>query len=655
MTKPNAFKRHVYLNLKTLAEARAIFQTRFSSPPGADARETIPTAEALDRITAAPVFARYSSPRFHNAAMDGIAVRADDTYGAHPDHPLTLTLGQQAFPVNTGHLMPPETDAVIMIEQVQTVDDERVRIEAPAYPWQHVRKVGEDIVATEMVVAQGRRLGPYELGALVAAGIMDVPVRKKPRVVIIPTGSELVSHTEAREREPDPGRLIEFNSVILSALVRRAGGEPVVRDIVPDDYALILEALREAVASDADLAIINAGSSAGSEDYTATAMAELGEVLVHGVTIMPGKPTVLGAVGGKPVIGNPGYPVSAIISFEQFGEPLLARILGVPAAERNVVEVTPSQALPSRLGLEEFLRVRLGRIRGRIVAVPLSRGAGSITTLTRAEGVVRIPVDREGIGTEEPARAELLRPINEIEGGIVAIGSHDNTLDILGDLLRRQYPNFSLSSGNVGSLGGLLTLKRGFSHLAGSHLLDVDTGDYNISYIRRHLNGVPVRLLNLVHREQGFIVQPGNPKNITFFKDLTRPDVRCINRQAGSGTRILLDYNLSLSDIHPEDIKGYESEEYTHMAVAAAVMSGRADAGLAIYSSAKALDLDFVPVTTERYDLVIPEEFWEDEKIQALMSIVRSEGFKDAVMNMGGYDVSHTGEIMWTWDGIGQG
>lgn len=651
MGKPSAYRRHVYLKLKSLSDARDIFLDRFSGL--LPKKETLATVDALDRITAEPVFARISSPSFHAAAMDGIAVSAEDTYGASPDSPRVLSVGVQAFPVNTGHPLPEGTNAVVMIEHVEELDGGHYQIETSAYPWQHVRKVGEDIVATEMVLPQGRRLGPYEMGALVAAGITRLKVKARPRVIIIPTGSELISPDAAETDGIRPGQVVEFNSVILRALVRKSGGDPVIYDVVPDDYEQIASALRRAISEDGDLIIINAGSSAGSEDYTATAISELGEVLVHGVTIMPGKPTILGAIDGKPVIGNPGYPVSAVISFEQFAAPLLANIQGVLSDERPRTAVCPSQPFPSKLGLEEFIRVKLGRIGDRIVAAPLPRGAGSITTLTRADGIIRIPTESEGIGSTDTVEAELIRSMAEIEGTIVAIGSHDNTLDVLGDLLRQRDSNLTLSSSNVGSLGGLLTLKRGYCHIAGSHLLDTESGEYNYSYIRRHLADFPVRLVNLVTREQGFIVLPDNPKRILEFKDLVRPDVAFINRQGGSGTRILLDYNLNTLQLNPADIQGYESEEFTHMAVAVAVLSGRADVGLAVYSSAKALNLDFVPVTTERYDLVIPEAYWDDPKIQTLLEVIRSSQFKEAVKRLGGYGVEQTGELLWTWNGVG--
>lgn len=649
MSKLGTGQRNVYLNLKTRDEALKIFLGRVKLTDRRES-ESLNLNDAHGRVTASPVFARFSSPSFHASAMDGIAVFSDDTFGASEDRPKELELGLTAIPVNTGNPLPKGTNAVIMIEQVEELANNRVRIEAAAFPWQHVRKVGEDIVATEMVLAQNTELSAYELGALAASGHSSVMVRKKPLVHIIPTGSELLS-LDSLDGEPEPGSLVEYNSVLLAALAKEAGGEGFVNDIVPDDFDLIVEALDKAAQGPADLVIINAGSSAGSEDYTAAAINELGEVLVHGVTIMPGKPTILGVVYGKPVIGNPGYPVSAVISFEQFAMPVISGILGVIKKERQKLKVTPAQAIPSKLGLEEFLRVKLGRINDAIVAVPLPRGAGSITTLTQADGIIRIPETSEGIGNEEAVEAELIRTVKEIEGTLVAIGSHDNTLDILGDLMREKDYRVSLSSGNVGSLGGILALKRGHSHFCGTHLLDIETGEYNVSYIKKYLQGMPCRLLNLVTREQGFILPKGNPKGIRDFSDLTREDIIFINRQAGSGTRILFDYNLQKLNIDPDSINGYDHDEYTHMSLAVDVLSGRADAGLGILAAAKALNLDFLPVATESYDLVIPEAFIEDQKIQVMLEVISSPVFKEAVLKLGGYGVERTGEILMKWDG----
>ncbi len=637
--------RHIYLQMKSLEEAQAIFFDRFSFDQYLRP-ESIPAQEAAGRVTAEPVFARFSSPSYHAAAMDGIAVRAETTFGTTVDRPKQLRIGKDATFINTGQIMPEGADAVVMIEHVVVVNEETVRIESAAYPWQHVRKVGEDIVATELIVPQNHLITPYEIGALLNGGVFDVKVKQRPRVLIIPTGSELISQQDLTSGTPPPGRVIESNSAVLGALIRACGGEYLSHPIVPDIFEEILNAVREATAGDADLVIVSAGSSAGSEDYTASVIAELGEVLIHGVTMMPGKPTVLGIIDSKPVIGNPGYTVSAIMAFEKFAQPLISRMLGIREPMRPKIGVRTARKVASKLGIEEFVRVKLGRVKDTVVASSLPRGAGSVTTLTEADGIIRIPNHVEGVKAGEPVEAELLKDLAEIENTVVVVGSHDNTLDILANQMRVRDFRFSLSSSNVGSLGGLIALRNGYCHAAGSHLLDTDTGTYNISYIKRYLPDLRVKLVNLVYRQQGLIVLRGNPKGITGIEDLARDDITFINRQAGSGTRILLEYELAKLDVTPEHIKGYDQEEFTHMSVAVNVLSGAADMGLGIYAAARALNLDFVPIVTEEYDLVIPEEFFEDEKIQLMLEVIRSQPFKELVRQLGGYDTSKTGTVL---------
>jgi putative molybdopterin biosynthesis protein len=361
---------------------------------------------------------------------------------------------------------------------------------------------------------------------------------------------------------------------------------------------------------------------------------------------MPGKPAVFGVVQETPVFGIPGYPVSAIIVFEQLVRLLLTAFLKQPEPLIERVMVTPTRKMASKLGLEEFVRVKLGEVGGRMVATPLPRGAGSITSITDADGIVRIPADTEGIRENTPATAELLRPVSELRRTIVIVGSHDNTLDVLADQLKATQSGLSLSSSHVGSMGGLMAIKRGACHLAGAHLLDTEDGTYNFSYIRQYLPGRAVKLVNLVYRDNGLIVPRGNPKAIRGFEDLTRPDVTFINRQAGSGTRILLDYRLRQLGIDPAAIKGYDAEEFTHMSVAVAVLSGSADVGLGIYAAAKALALDFIPGVTEKYDLVIPAEYFVSDFIQTVLGIITSAEFKRRVESLGGYSTHCTGEII---------
>jgi putative molybdopterin biosynthesis protein len=643
-------KRNVYLSMKTLEEAKAAFFSRFGLEFRSGAEE-IRTEESLGRVTAEPIFAKMSTPTYHSAAMDGVAVKAEKTYGTTERMPKTLRVGQDAIWINTGQAMPEGFNAVIMVEKLHPLDQDHLEIRAPAYPWQNIRKVGEDIVATQLLLPQNHRIRPFDAGAIVAAGVLSLKVWQKPKVVIIPTGSELVHY----RRVSDPSQLrknqiIEYNSLILSGLVRECQAIPVVYEIVPDLEEEIRKVLLQALDSDAHMVLINAGSSAGSKDYTAHIISELGEVIVHGVAMMPGKPTILGILKGKPVIGNPGYTVSATLSFQQFAQPLLHRMQGLRPPRVKTITVQPSRDLPSKLGLEEFLRVNIGKVGDKTVATPLPRAAGSITTLTRAEGIIRVPALSEGIGQDERAEAELLVDEEEVQNTLVVIGSHDITIDLIGDEMRRKGHNIRVSSGNVGSLGGLMALRKGTCHLAGSHLLDTETGEYNISYIKRYLKEHKVSVFHLVLRDQGLILAEGNPKRIKSLEDLTGKEITFVNRQAGSGTRVLFDYRLGILGIKPEAIKGYDHEEFTHMAVAVDVLSGAADCGVGIYAAARALDLDFIPLEKEQYDLIIPSSLVESPQVKLLLETIRSQEFKARVTALGGYDPAKSGEF---WKEVG--
>ena len=509
-------ERHTYLTLQTVEAARQGWLDRISAEGRELATERVPLSAALHRVLAEPVAARRSSPAFHGAAMDGIAVNAESTFTASTRRPLRLTIGTDAFWINTGHPLPAGTNAVVMVENVNTEPDgQHVVIEKAAFPWQHVRKLGEDMVASEIILPPGVCIGPYELGALAAGGVLEPLVFKKPRVGIIPSGTEIVPLTEAREEDLCAGRCLpEFNSYIFSAIVQEAGGEAFTLPIVPDDPEAISAAIDAAIDQGADLVLLNAGSSAGSHDYSADVIAHKGELLTHGVAVMPGKPTALGMVRGVPIIGSPGYPVSAIVALEEFVQPLLALLQKRCLAHRETVTALPVNPLPSRPGMEERIRVKLGRVDDTFFAVPLPRGAGTVTSLSRADGIISVARDCEGISRDEPVQVQLLRPRQQVEGTLLAIGSHDNTLDLIDSFLRREHPRFRLASAHVGSLGGLMALKRHQCHLAGSHLLNDADGVYNRQALRDNLQGEPMLLVRLVDREQGLIVAPGNPLGI---------------------------------------------------------------------------------------------------------------------------------------------
>ena len=305
-----------------------------------------------------------------------------------------------------------------------------------------------------------------------------------------------------------------------------------------------------------------------------------------------------------------------------------------------------ARKISSPPGEDEYLRVRAGRVGGKLVATPIARGAGVITSLVRADGLVRIPRFSEGIAAGEEVTVELSVPAEDLENRLVIMGSHDVTIDLLASELRRTHLEMSIASSNVGSLGGLLALRRGESHVAGSHLMDEETGVYNVAFVRRYLPGVPVVLVNLVHRIQGLIVPAGNPKRLSSLADLAREDVRFVNRQRGSGTRVLLDYMLSQRGLAVDAIRGYEREEYTHLAVAAAVAGGGADAGLGVLSAARALELDFVPLQSERFDLVMPVDFYQSDLLAPVLEVIRSSTFRRRVDELGGYDTTAMGDVV---------
>jgi putative molybdopterin biosynthesis protein len=652
--------RKIYLEDIPLDQAWAVFREALEAaglwqPLPA---ETIPLSQANGRVTAEAVWARLSSPHYHASAMDGYAVRAKDTVGATETTPLDFTLvagpeeaertGRPAQAVNTGHPLPAWADAVVMVEHIQPLalpgGRAAIQLRAPLPPWSHVRPMGEDMVATELVLPANHRLRPVDLGALAGSGHSTVAVYRRPRVVIIPTGSELVAVETAM---PQPGQIIEYNSLVLAAQVESWGGMPTRRPIVPDEYAAIRAAVAEAAQS-YDFVLLNAGSSAGSEDYTAQVVESLGRLLVHGVAVRPGHPVILGMLeqGGRsvPIIGVPGYPVSAALTGEIFVEPLLARWCDQRPNRPATLQGTLTRKIVSHTGDDDYVRVAVGKVGDEYRVTPISRGAGVITSLVRADGIVRVPRFSEGEDAGAAVTVHLYRSLAEIERTIVAIGSHDLTLDLLAQFLAAGSEGLRLSSANVGSLGGLVALRRGEAHLAGSHLLDPETGDYNDSYVRRYLAGQEVVLVTLVGREQGWLVPPGNPKRLREWTDAARPDIVIVNRQRGAGTRVLLDYELGRRGIDPAQVQGYEHEEYTHLAVAAAVASGAAGAGLGIRAAAHALNLDFVPLATEQYELVIPRVHYESELLRSLLDLLHDERFRQSVTALPGYDVSQMGQ-----------
>ncbi len=646
------------------AQQRLIIALEEANLSGVLGAEAIPLDEhALGRVLAEPIWAKISSPHYHASAMDGFAVRSRETDGALATVPVTLKYHDQTIYIDTGDPLPEWANAVIPIENVEPIDERgdvaedarepvAIRIRAAVPPWAHVRPLGEDMVATQLVLPAGHSVRPVDLGAIAGCGHDSVIVTRKPKVAVIPTGTELVPIGESVKR----GDIIEYNSMVMAAQVNAWGGQATRYPIVADIFEKIRDVVSEA-AKEHDLILLNAGSSAGSEDFSASVVEELGELLVHGVAVRPGHPVIIGLVNkpgrssktagvsaGIPIFGVPGYPVSAALTGEIFVEPLLARWLGRRAEAPIEIEATLTRKMTSPAGDDDYVRVAVGKVGSQVLAAPLARGSGVITSLVRADGIVVVPRGEQGLPAGETVSVRLYRNPKEIERTIFAIGSHDISLDVMAQFLAEK--DRRLASANVGSLGGLVALRRGEAHIAGAHLLDPDTGEFNLPYIRQYLPEVPVSVIALVGRDQGLLVPKGNPKGIQSLGDLTNSEVRFVNRQRGAGTRILLDYHLQKLEIQPNEILGYAQEEFTHLAVAAAVASSRADCGLGIAAAAHALDLDFVPLFQERYDLIVPKDFVEDELIAPLLSVLELPAFRQMVSSLPGYDLSPMGQVI---------
>lgn len=620
--------KHNYLENIPLVKAKEKFFALNEDSINNVKSEYVSTAEASGRVTKNALYAKICSPHYNASAMDGISVKARDTYGASENTPVELTADKYTV-VDTGDPIPDGHDAVVMVEDI-TETGKGVSLISAVHPWQNVRQVGEDICMGDMIAPSKTKITPALCGALLAGGITGLEVIKKPLVGIIPTGDEIVPPTE----NPKKGDIIEFNSSIFSSMVKEWGGEAEVYPIVKDKKELLKQALEKAV-SECDAVLVLAGSSAGRDDYTCDIIKELGTVCVHGIAVKPGKPAVLGEASGVPVVGLPGYPVSAIVIMENIVRDLVYRMSGQPVPEREKIKAVLGKRLVSSLKYHEFVRVTLGKVGEGFVAVPLARGAGVVTSFTKADGMLEIPQNLEGVEQGETVTVTLLKEKSELENALIVTGSHDPMLDEIKDIMKKRGCPFTLSSSHVGSMGAVNAVKNGTAHLGGVHLLDTQTGQYNKSYIEKYLPEGAARLLRGVGRVQGLMVKKGNPLGIESFADIAGHTY--VNRQLGSGTRILCDYLIKKQSIDKNAIEGYRNEEFTHTAVAAQIAAGNADCGLGIYSAAKMYDLDFIPVCVEQYDFLVNEAAADSEAVKAFFEILESDELKKRLEEMGGY------------------
>jgi putative molybdopterin biosynthesis protein len=637
--------RAIFLEDVPLEIARARFEEAVANAgPLAHRTEQVALENALDRVTAVPAYARLSSPHYHACAMDGIAVRSRETANARETAPLELTLGAQALVVDTGDPLPDGFDAVVPVELVDARGDGIVAIRAAVSPGAHVRPLGEDLVATEAVVGARRTLQPADLGALAAAGLTHVEVAARPRVTLVTTGSELVDPSVVA---PRPGEIVDSNAVLLRACLLRYGAEIVLSVRVPDDPALFERTIRDALAT-SDAIVVNAGSSAGTEDHTARTFARFGPVAVHGVAIRPGHPFVA-AVARRddgvavPLFGIPGYSVSAALCADLFVRPWLERLGLRESEEPAIFEGVLARKLVSPLGEEEYVRAVAARVGARVVVTPLRRGAGAITSLARANCLIVVGAESEGVRAGELVRARALRPRSSLERTVLAVGSHDVGLDIAAGHLAAR--GFELVSANVGSIAGIVAVASGGAHIAGTHAIDPATGTYNDWAVRRYAAERRLALVAFARRSQGLIVARGNPLGLMRIENLARPGLRFVNRQRDAGTRMLLDLELARANIDPAHIDGYDRLEFTHLAVAALVASGAADAGLGILAAARALGCDFVPVAWESYEFAIDTELLDDPRVATFLAILRERSLRGEIEALGGYDAAAMGTL----------
>ena len=629
-----------YLTNVPLKQAREEYLALLQSHGFGPKTEVIPVFESCGRVTARAVYAHICAPHYAASAMDGVAVNARDTFGATETTPVTLS-PEQYIVLDTGDPIPEGRDAVIMVEDIVKNEDGSITIHAAAAPWQHIRQIGEDVCAGEMILPSHMTVSPAAIGAMIAGGVLEIEVIRKPVVGIIPTGDEIIPPCT----DPKPGDILEFNGSIFSAMVRIWGAEAVVYPIVPDKFDQI-KAMVAKAASECDMVILNAGSSAGREDFSARVIRELGEVLYHGIAMKPGKPAILGCQGEKVILGVPGYPVSGIIVIEQLLKPLIDHWLKAPAALPQYGKATLTRPVVSGLKYEEFVRVHMGCVGGKLMASPLSRGSGVVSSFMKADGILEVPQGLEGYEAGEEVNVRLLSPMGKLQNTLVVIGSHDPLLDELADMLHLEDPGLYMSSSHVGSMGGIMAIRRGEAHAAGCHLLDIADGRYNRSFIRKYFPKGGVRLVSCVGRQQGLMVAKGNPLNIQKFADIAREGVRYVNRQKGSGTRILTDYLCKQEGVDVSAVYGYDREELTHTSVAAQIVSGSADAGMGIYSAAKLYCLDFIPICIEEYDLIIPDHAWDTPMVQELLAILKSDAFRKKMLSLGGYTVDNPGEVI---------
>lgn len=638
----NAARQEQFLEVVSAAEARARFEKHIDLDPLPP--ETVPLAEALGRILANDVLAAVDAPPFDRSSVDGFAVRASDTAGATAGNPRRLRLNPEvvacghaptvevvvgtATAIATGGAIPRGADAVVMIEQTElaeTREGPAVDIRHAVVPGRFVSFAGSDMARGETVLRRGVRITSREIGMLAACGIAAVEVVRRPRVAVLSTGDELVQPGEALR----PAGVYDSNGAIIAAAVIEAGGEAVSLGAYPDDEVRLEAAVRHALA-ECDMVVLSGGTSKGAGDISHRVVSRLGApgVLVHGVALKPGKPLCLAAVDRKPIVVLPGFPTSAIFTFHTFVAPVIRARAGRPAEDAQTLEALVPVRIPSEMGRQEFVMVALVAGENGPVAFPTAKGSGSVTAFSQADGFLAIDALAGGLDAGTTAEVTLIGDAARLPD-LTVMGSHCVALDaVLGHLAER---GFSARTIAVGSMGGVAAAERGECDLAPVHLADPATGAYNT-----HLTRPGLTLVRGWERMQGFVFRRDDARfaatsaEVALKAALADPACLMVNRNAGSGTRLLID--RLLAGVRPA---GYANQPRSHNAVAAAVAQGRADWGVAIETVASLYGLGFLPIVPEHYDFLLVEARRSRPAVQAFLAALRAPAVRGRIRALG--------------------
>lgn len=625
-------RRDIYLEKRSLEEALLIWEKKLDEIKVSKfvKEEEISSLDCAGRIASREVHAKKCSPLQNVSAVDGFAVRVKDTLGCDINNPKYLKIGTAAKYVNTGEAIESSFNAVVMVEDVE-IEKDKIRILKPLSFYENVRTIGEDIVTMDVLVRANEKILPQHIGALIQGGVDKIHVKEIPRVLIIPTGEEIIKPF----REIHPLEFYDSNSYMIREMLNGWGASSFIYDVLPNNEKIIMKALEENY-DKYHLFVILGGSAKGSKDFVPSIIKSAGELLIHGVSIQPGKPIALGLFKDKPIVGMPGYPVSSFVDSRIFLKTAIEKMLKTSRKEFEYIKTVLKRPVPSEIGTREYIRVKLTVSNDTVVAVPIKGGASPISSVSNADGILVVPENLEGFEEGAEVDVELLVGKEDIQNQILFIGSNDPVLEKAFNIFNVENAPYHFGVINSGSFGGLLSLERGECQITATHLFDESSGTYNEAFIRKVVSR-DIIVYKFLKREQGLMLRHENSKRIKSIEDITKPNVAFVNRQKGSGTRVFLDYILKEKVIDTSSINGYENEEFTHIAVASAVKEGIADCGMGIRYVADIFGLEFIPVQEEDYDLVFTRDFYFSKNGEALIKILESKEFKDYLGKLKGY------------------